>query len=178
MEETKPSNRATDLSSLTKEQLQGLTTGYLKCKRHLSVFDKRAGKVAKCRNYKFTEKSIHNDVMLYKCTQGMVDPSTKLVTKLLEEREAMWTDIQKKKMAERIEEKLKGFECKQHDKETTKGLQVLEWTSYVHQAKNYCRLSKVVQVKKNLFSVLSLLTLFTLTKQINFKDQSCIGRTA
>ena len=109
MEETKPSNRATDLSSLTKEQLQGLTTGNLKCKRHLSVFDKRAGKVAKCRNYKFTYKSIHNDVMLYKCTQGMVDPSTKLVTKLLEEREVMWTDIQKKKMAERIEEKLKGM---------------------------------------------------------------------
>ena len=59
------STRVTDLSSLTKEQLQGLPTGNLKCERHLSVFDKRAGKVAKCRNYKFTGISIRNDVMLY-----------------------------------------------------------------------------------------------------------------
>ena len=39
--------------------------------------------------------------------QGNVDPATKLVTKLLNAREAAWAVIQKKKMTERIEEKLK-----------------------------------------------------------------------
>ena len=101
------SNRATNLSTLTKEQLKGLPTGNLKCERHLSVFDKRAGKVAKCGNYKFTGKSIRNDVMLYKGTQGTVDVSTKLVTKLLEKREAEWNDLQKIKMVEKVKEKLK-----------------------------------------------------------------------
>ena len=48
------STTATDISSLTGEQLCGLPTGNLKCERHLSVFDNRAGKVAKCRNHKFT----------------------------------------------------------------------------------------------------------------------------
>ena len=43
----------------------------------------------------FTGKSIRNDAILYKGTQGIVDPSTKLVTKLLAGREATWTEIQK-----------------------------------------------------------------------------------
>ena len=63
--------------------------------------------MAKCRNYKFTGKSIRNDVMLYKGTQGTVDVSTKLVTKLLEKREAEWNDLQKIKMVERVKEKHK-----------------------------------------------------------------------
>ena len=71
------SNRTTDLSTLTKEQLQGLPTGNLKCERHLSVFNKRASKVAKCRNYTFTGKSIRNCLMFYKGTQGTVDLSDK-----------------------------------------------------------------------------------------------------
>ena len=90
------STRATDLSVLTKEQLRGLPTGNLKCARNLSIFNTRAEKGARSRNRKFTAKSILNDVMLYRDVQDKVDPSMKLVTKLLDEREAVWTDSQKK----------------------------------------------------------------------------------
>ena len=45
--------------------------------------------------------------MLYRDVQDKVDPAMKLVTKLLDEREAVWTDSQKKKVtSERIGEKL------------------------------------------------------------------------
>ena len=100
------SKRATDLSLLTEEELEGLATGNLKCERHLSVFDNRSEKVAKCRNQKFTAKSIRNDVMLYRKVQTVVDPATKLITKLLDERESIWTENQKKVMQERIKLKL------------------------------------------------------------------------
>ena len=45
--------------------------------------------------------------MLYRDVQDKVDPAMKLVTKLLDEREAVWTDSQKKVTSERIREKLK-----------------------------------------------------------------------
>ena len=57
------------------------------------IFDKCASNVSKCRNKKFTGKS---DVMLYRGKQNIVDA-----------REAAWTDIQKKKMEEKIKEKMK-----------------------------------------------------------------------
>ena len=100
------SNRASDLSLLTKEERKGLPNNNLKCERHLSVFDNRSGKVAKCRNQKFSAKSIRNDVMLFRKVQGFVDPATRLVTKLLDERESLWTEKQKEILKERITEKL------------------------------------------------------------------------
>ena len=46
------SNCASDLSLLNKEEHKGLLNNNLKSERHLSVFDNRSGKVAKCRNKK------------------------------------------------------------------------------------------------------------------------------
>ena len=83
------STRTTDLFSLSEKKLKGLLIDHLKCERHLSVFDKCASNVSKCRNKKFTGKSVLNDVMLYRGKQNIVDA-----------REAAWTDIQRKKMAE------------------------------------------------------------------------------
>ena len=40
----------------------------------------------------------------YRSTQGTVDYSNKLVTKLLEKREAIWTENQKKKMLDKANE--------------------------------------------------------------------------
>ena len=73
--------------------------------RLLGVFDKRASKVAKYRNSKFTGKSIRNDLMLHKGLQEKVDDKLRKITKLLNEREK-WNEIQKEKMVKRIDEKL------------------------------------------------------------------------
>ena len=99
------SNQATDTSKLTNEQCQGLPTGNLKYERHLSVFDKHS-EVATCRNRKFTAKSIRNNVMLYRKVQNTVDPTMKMITKLLDERENQWTTNQRKACIERIKLKL------------------------------------------------------------------------
>ena len=50
----------------------------------LAVFDKRADKVGKCRNYKFTVKSVRNDMQLYSGKQGTVDKIVRNMTKLLD----------------------------------------------------------------------------------------------
>ena len=101
------SSRATDISKLEKNELQGLPTENLKCERNLSVFDNRSGKVGKSRNKKFTGKSIRNDVMLYRKVQGVVDPVSKLTTILLDKRESDWTAMQREKLKEKITLKLK-----------------------------------------------------------------------
>ena len=50
--------RATILSDLDKAELKGLPTHNITAERKLAVFDKHASKVGKCRNYKFTAKSV------------------------------------------------------------------------------------------------------------------------
>ena len=66
--------RATDISLLTAEECDGLPTNN-QTERNLSIFDKRASKVAKCRNFKFTGKSIRNDMMLYKGDTKQIENS-------------------------------------------------------------------------------------------------------
>ena len=100
----KTERRATDLSTLSKPQLEGLPTNNLATERLLAVFDHRAQKSAKCRNL---SRSIRNDLMLlYKCNQGLVEPSSKKLTKLLSEREKLWNESLKHKAEETIAEKL------------------------------------------------------------------------
>ena len=98
--------RATDISALTPEQRKGLGTNNLKTERNLSVWDPRAEKSAKRRNYKYKAKSLRNDMMLYMGNQGIVEQSSRKLTKLLDEREKRWNDAQKEKAEERIESKL------------------------------------------------------------------------
>ena len=54
-----------------------------KFERQFLLFD-NCSAVAKYHNQKFTGKSIWNNVMLYCKVHGIVDPATKLMTKLLD----------------------------------------------------------------------------------------------
>ena len=64
----------------------------------LAVFDKRADKVGKCRNYKFTVKSVQNDMQLYSGKQGTVNKIVRNMTKLLDVRGQNWNKKQKGKL--------------------------------------------------------------------------------
>ena len=97
--------RARDLSTLSEKQLEGLPTNNLATERLLAVFDHRTQESAKCRNFRFKAKSIRNDLMLYKGNQGLVEPSSKKLTKLLSEKKS-WNDSQKRKAEDMIAEKL------------------------------------------------------------------------
>ena len=55
--------QATDIATLNIEDLKLLPSNNLKAERNLAEFDRRASNVAKFRNFKFTAKSILNDVL-------------------------------------------------------------------------------------------------------------------
>ena len=76
--------QATILSDLDKAELKGLPTHNITAERKLAVFDIRAGKVGKCRNYKFTVKSVRNNVQLYSGKQRTVDKIVRNIAKLLD----------------------------------------------------------------------------------------------
>ena len=97
----------TDISLLTADEHEGLPMNNLQAERNLSIFDKRASKVAKCRNFRFTGKSIRNGVMLYKGNTKQIDNSSKIIMHMLTEREKKWTEKQKVKMKQRPDEKFK-----------------------------------------------------------------------
>ena len=99
--------RATDITTLNTEDLNLLPSNNLKAGRNLAEFDWRASIVAKCRNFKFTAKSIRNDVLLSKRNNGKVDAPARIIIKLLNERELRWNKKQKIKAEQRIELKLK-----------------------------------------------------------------------
>ena len=77
--------RAIILSDLDKAELEGLPIHNITAERKLAVFDKRAGKVGKCSNYKLTAKSVRNDIV-------------RNITKLLDVRGQKWNDKQKEKL--------------------------------------------------------------------------------
>ena len=62
--------RAIDIFGMIKSQLQGLPTNNLASARNLAIYDKRAGKISKPRNKKFTGASIQNDLCLYRANQS------------------------------------------------------------------------------------------------------------
>ena len=99
--------RATVLSSLTASELKDLETNNLAAERNLVLFDRRASKASKSRNYKFTAKSVRDDMLLHKGNQNTVDQIVKKISKLLGEREIKWNEIQKKKLEEKVKLKLK-----------------------------------------------------------------------
>ena len=94
--------RATVLTKLSTAELEGLLINNLPAERNLAIFNKRASKVAKSRNYKFTAKSVKNDMQLYKGNQGTVDRLTRNITSLLDTRGKKWDDTQRQKQKERI----------------------------------------------------------------------------
>ena len=89
---------ATILSDLDKAELKGLPTHNITAERKLAVFDKPADKVGKCRNYRFTAKSVRNDMQLYSRKQGTVDKIVRNITKLLDVRGWKWDEKEKGKL--------------------------------------------------------------------------------
>ena len=79
--------RATDISILTTEELEGLPTNNCINERDLSKFDKEAY-VSKCRNRKFKAKNIRNNMVLYKSKKARrLDRISKEIASVLADRE-------------------------------------------------------------------------------------------
>ena len=98
--------RATAIYKLTSEERKDLEMHNLVAERNLGVFDKRAD-VAKFRNHKFKAKSNRNDVVLHKSSfENIPDYHLKQVVKILEKKECLWNENQKKLNQEKILEKL------------------------------------------------------------------------
>lgn len=82
--------RATDISILTTEELEGLPTNNCINERDLSKFDKEAY-VSKCRNRKFKAKNIRNNMVLYKSKKARrLDRISKEIASVLADRERKW----------------------------------------------------------------------------------------
>ena len=110
--------RATDLSTLEKEELEKYKTNNLISERDLSWFD-RESRVAKCRNRKFKAKNIRNNMVLYKRKKEIkLDKVSKKIALILGDREVKWTDSQKQKLKERVQKKLnKAIQAKDYTAE-------------------------------------------------------------
>ena len=112
---------ATILSDLDKAELKGLPTHNITAERKLAVFDKPADKVGKCRNYKFTPKSVRNDMQLYSGKQGTVNKIVRNITKLLDVRGWKWDEKEKGKLKQRLQEKVnKALRAKDYAKKLLK----------------------------------------------------------
>ena len=97
--------RATAIYKLTPEERKDLETHDLVAERNLGVFDKRAD-IAKFQNHKFKAKSIRNVVLHKSSFKNTPDYHLKQVVKILEKKECLWNENQKKLNQEKILEKL------------------------------------------------------------------------
>ena len=98
--------RATDISTLTSEQREGLPTNNCINERDLSKFDREAT-VSRCRNKRFKAKNIRNNMVLYKSKEARrLDRISKKIALVLSERERNWDADQKKKNNDRLQEKI------------------------------------------------------------------------
>lgn len=99
--------RATNLSLLSVQELEGLPTNNLVTERDLSRFDREA-KVAKSRNRRFKAKNIRNNMILYKTKKEIkLDKLSRKITDILSARETKWNEGQQLKLKERLDAKLK-----------------------------------------------------------------------
>ena len=101
--------RATDLSTLAANELEGLPTNNLVTERNLSRFD-RDVQVGKGRNRRFKAKNVRNNMVLYKTKSEIkADKISKKIAQfeILSQREERWNQSQQKKLKQRLKEKLK-----------------------------------------------------------------------
>ena len=119
--------------------------------------------VAKCRNRRFTGKSIRNDVMLFHNIQEKVDQEAKLITTLLDERESIWTNQQKVILKEEIKKKLKKtIDFNDFVKNLLNGCK--KWGGPVTSASELLEiLRKKKQIQQRRYLKLNLLSSFILT---------------
>ena len=101
--------RATDLSTLAANELEGLPTNNLVTERDLSRFDRDA-QVAKGRNRRFKAKNVRNNMVVYKTKSEIkADKISKEIAQfeILSQREERWNQSQQEKLKQRLKEKLK-----------------------------------------------------------------------
>ena len=100
--------RATDLSILTSQELDGLPTNNCISERDLSRFDSEA-RVSRCRNRKFKANNIRNNMVLYKTkSKAMkINRISRKISLILAACETVWNEKQQTKLNERLELKLK-----------------------------------------------------------------------
>ena len=93
--------RATDISTLTPEEREGLPTNNCISERDLSPFDKEAV-VSRCRNWKFKAKNIRNNMVLYKSNSKTVKVNriSRKMCLILSDRENSWNEKQQVKLKE------------------------------------------------------------------------------
>ena len=98
--------RATDITTLNIEDLKLQPSNNLKAERNLAEFGWRVSNIAKCRNFKFTAKSIRNDVMLIKRNNGKVEAPAQIIKKIVNERDIRWNEKQKIKAEVRLTDQI------------------------------------------------------------------------
>ena len=99
---------ATDILTLSLQELRGLPTNNCISERDLSKFDEEAA-VSRCRNRRFKAKNIRSNMVLYKSKSKeiKVNRISRKISLILSERETIWNEIQQIKLKERLELKLK-----------------------------------------------------------------------
>ena len=86
---------ATDLTKLTKKQLDNLPTNNLDCERDLSKFDYLAKLSASSSAKNFTAKGIHDEMTLIDVRNIKIEKVTKSIAKLLDKEQKLWMESQK-----------------------------------------------------------------------------------
>ena len=86
--------RATYLSKLAANELEGLPTNNLVTERDLPRFDREA-QVSKSKNRLSKAKNIRNNMVLYKTkSEVKVDKISKKIAEILNQREERWNQSQ------------------------------------------------------------------------------------
>ena len=102
--ETGSAPRATVLTSLTEEDLEGLPSNNLDCERDLAKFDKLAARSAACSNRKFTAKGIRDEMTIFQSKAVAVEKVTHNLVHILDEQEKKWMEDQSEKTKKRLQE--------------------------------------------------------------------------
>ena len=93
--EVEQNPRATDLTKLSKKQLDHLPTNNLDCERYLSKFDYLAKRSASSLAKNFTAKGICDEITLIDVGNIKIEKVTKSIAKLLYKEEKLWIESQK-----------------------------------------------------------------------------------
>ena len=99
---------ATDLSTLTSQELDGLPTNNCISERDLSRFDSE-DRVSRCRNRKFKAKNIRSNMLLHKTKSKVmkINRISRKISLILAARETVWNEKRQTKLKGRLELKLK-----------------------------------------------------------------------
>ena len=119
--EVEQNPHATDLTKLTKKQLDHLPTNNLDCKRNLLKFNFLAKQSASSSAKNFTVKGILDEMILIDVGNIKIEKVTKSIVKLLDKEEKLWMESQKHLKEEKIKNNLE--KANQHTEYVTRKMQ-------------------------------------------------------